>query len=104
MITISILYIYKNCPQYDLEITNYLILAIHLIVGFILVFYAVKAYKKTKYAPMLLLVIGFTLLVLGETIIGDAFSFVNDQEIQDTIEEAFEIAGFIVLILAVKKS
>ena len=87
-----------------MEITNYLILAIHLIVGFILVFYAVKAYKKTKYAPMLLLVIGFTLLVLGETIIGDAFSFVNDQEVQDIIEEAFEIAGFIVLILAVKKS
>lgn len=87
-----------------MEITNLLILAIHLIVGFILVFYAVKAYKKTKYPPMLLLVIGFTLLVLGETVIGDAFSFVNDQEVQDIIEEAFEIAGFIVLILAVKKS
>jgi len=87
-----------------LEITNLLILVIHLIVGFILVFYAVKAYKKTKYPPMLLLVIGFTLLVLGETVIGDAFSFVNDQEVQDIIEEAFEIAGFIVLIVAVKKS
>jgi hypothetical protein len=73
-------------------------------VGFILVFFAIKAYKKTKFPPMLLLVIGFTLLVLGETIIGDAFSFVNDQEVQDVIEEAFEITGFIVLILAVKKS
>ena len=87
-----------------MEITSLLILAVHLIVGFILVFYAVKAYKKTKYPPMFLLVIGFTLLVLGETVIGDAFSFVNDQEVQDIIEEAFEIAGFIVLILAVKKS
>jgi hypothetical protein len=53
---------------------------------------------------MLLLVIGFTLLVLGETIIGDAFSFVNNQEVQDVIEEGFEIAGFIVLILAIQKS
>jgi len=87
-----------------LEFTNLLILAIHLIVGFILVFFAIKAYKKTKYPPMLLLVFGFTLLVLGETVIGDAFSFVNDQEVQDIIEEAFEIAGFIILILAVKKS
>lgn len=87
-----------------MEITNYLILAIHLVVGFILVFYAVKAYRKTKYQPMLLLVVGFTLLVLGETIVGDAFSFVNNQEVQDIIEEAFEIAGFIVLILSVKKS
>ncbi|HSB57484.1 MAG TPA: hypothetical protein VLD38_06730 [Nitrosopumilaceae archaeon] len=87
-----------------MEFTNLLILAIHLIVGFILVFFAIKAYKKTKYPPMLLLVFGFTLLVLGETVIGDAFSFVNDQEVQDIIEEAFEIAGFIILILAVKKS
>ena len=87
-----------------MEITNYLILAIHLVVGFILVFYAVKAYRKTKYQPMLLLVVGFTLLVLGETIVGDAFSFVNNQEVQDIIEEAFEIAGFIALILSVKKS
>lgn len=87
-----------------MEITSYLLLSIHLIVGFILVFFAIKAYKKTKFPPMLLLVIGFTLLVLGETIIGDAFSFVNDQEVQDVIEEAFEITGFIVLILAVKKS
>ena len=83
---------------------SYLLLAIHLIVGFSLVFFAIKAFKKTKYPPMLLLVIGFTLLVLGETIIGDAFSFVNNQEVQDVIEEGFEIAGFIVLILAVKKS
>ena len=87
-----------------MEITNFLILAIHLIVGFMLVFFAIKAYKKTKFPPMLLLVVGFTLLVLGETIIGDAFSFINDQEVQDIIEEAFEIAGFIVLIIAVKKS
>jgi len=83
---------------------SYLLLAIHLIVGFLLVFFAIRAYKKTKYPPMLLLVIGFTLLVLGETIIGDAFSFVNNQEVQDVIEEGFEIAGFIVLILAVQKS
>ena len=87
-----------------MEITSYLILAIHLIVGFTLVLFAIKAYKKTKFPPMLLLVIGFTLLVLGETVIGDAFSFINDQEVQDIVEEAFEIAGFIILILAVKKS
>ena len=75
-----------------------------MIVGFLLVFYAAKAYKKTKYLPMLLLVIGFSLLVLGETIIDDAFSFLHNENLQQMIEESFEIAGFIVLILAVKKS
>ena len=85
-------------------INNYVLLAAHVIVGFLLVFYAAKAYKKTKYPPMLLLVIGFSLLVLGETIIDDAFSFLHDENLQQMIEESFEIAGFIVLILAVKKS
>lgn len=85
-------------------INNYVLLAAHIIAGFLLVFYAAKAYKKTKYPPMLLLVIGFSLLVLGETIIDDAFSFLHDENLQQMIEESFEIAGFIVLILAVKKS
>ena len=85
-------------------INNYVLLAAHVIVGFLLVFYAAKAYKKTKYSPMLLLVIGFSLLVLGETVIDDAFSFLHNENLQQMIEESFEIAGFIVLILAVKKS
>ncbi|MDE1832479.1 DUF7521 family protein [Candidatus Nitrosotalea okcheonensis] len=88
----------------DLSITHYVLLVAHLIVGFILVLFAAKAFKKTKYLPMLLLVIGFTLLVVGETVIEEAFSFLNDENLQKIIEESFEIAGFITLIWAVKKS
>ncbi|MDR3782792.1 MAG: hypothetical protein P4K92_05765 [Candidatus Nitrosotalea sp.] len=84
-------------------ITHYVLLAIHLIVGFILVFFATKAFKRTKYRPMALLVIGFTLLVLGETVIEYIFAFTGES-IGKIIEEAFEISGFIVLIIAVKKS
>jgi hypothetical protein len=87
----------------ELSSTHYILLAAHLIVGFLLVFFAAKAFKRTKYPPMLLLVVGFTLLVLGETVIEDAFSFLGD-DLQKYIEEGFEIAGFIVLIWAVKKS
>jgi hypothetical protein len=87
-----------------MEQINYILLAAHLIVGFLLVFYAARAFKRTKYAPMMLLVIGFTLLVIGETVIENAFSFLNNESMQKIIEEGFEIAGFIVLILAVKKS
>jgi hypothetical protein len=85
------------------SITNYVLLAAHLIVGFLLVFFAAKAFKRTKYFPMALLVIGFTLLVLGETVMEYAFSFAGET-LQKIIEEGFEIAGFIVLIIAVKKS
>lgn len=87
-----------------MDATNIAITAAHLIVGFILVFYAAKAYKKTKYPPMMLLVAGFTVLVLGETVIDDFFNFLNNDTLQGIIAEAFEIAGFIILILAVKKS
>jgi hypothetical protein len=72
-------------------------------VGFVLVYIATKAFKKTKYPPMALLVIGFSLIVLGDTILGDVLSFL-EQEVIEVIEESVEIAGFIVLILAVKRS
>jgi hypothetical protein len=73
-------------------------------VGLILVFYAAKAYKKTKYPPMLLLVAGFSVLILGETVIEDVFYFLQNNFLQELLAESFEIVGFIILILAVKKS
>ena len=85
-------------------ITEYMLLAAHLIVGFLLVFFSAKAFKRTKYKPMILLAVGFTLLVLGETVVEYAFAFLQNESIQKIIEEGFEIAGFIVLIIAVKKS
>ena len=85
-------------------LTEYILLAAHLIVGFLLVFFSAKAFKRTKYKPMVLLAIGFTLLVLGETVVEYAFAFLQNENMQKIIEEGFEIAGFIVLIIAVKKS
>ena len=85
-------------------ITQYVLLAAHLTVGFLLVFFAARAFKRTKYQPMILLVIGFTLLVLGETVMEYALAFLQNEGLQKIIEEGFEIAGFVVLIIAVKKS
>ena len=88
----------------ETPLTEYILLAAHLIVGFSLVFFSAKAFKRTKYKPMILLAVGFTLLVLGETVIEYAFAFLQNESLQKIIEEGFEIAGFIVLIIAVKKS
>jgi len=83
---------------------HYGILAVHLIVGFALVYLAMKAFKKTKYPPMALLAAGFALIVVGDTIIGDIVETFGENLIGEIIEEGIEIAGFIVLILAVKRS
>jgi hypothetical protein len=53
---------------------------------------------------MALLALGFSLIVLGDTIIGDVLEFFMDPTMADTISELIEIPGFIILILAVKRS
>ncbi len=85
------------------SIVHYVFLVIHLIVGFTLVYIAMKAFRKTKYPPMALLALGFSLIVIGDTIIGDILSFL-ETDLLEIIEEGIEIAGFVVLILAVKRS
>jgi len=83
---------------------NLLVMTTHLIVGFILVFLAVKAFRKTKYPPMALLVIGFSLIVIGDTVVGDVMEYLEQDIFGEIITETIEILGFIVLILAVKRS
>jgi len=87
-----------------MEEVHYAILVIHLIVGFALVYLAMKAFKKTKYPPMALLAVGFALIVIGDTIMGDIVETFGENMIGEIVEEGIEIAGFIILILAVKRS
>jgi len=83
---------------------HYVMMTVHLIVGSVLVFLAARAFKKTKYPPMALLVLGFSLIVIGDTILGDILEFLGPGIFGEIIEESVGIAGFIVLILAVKRS
>ena len=83
---------------------HYSILVIHLIVGLALVYLSMKAFKKTKYPPMALLAVGFALIVVGDTIIGDIVEVFGENMVGEIVEEGIEIAGFIVLILAIKRS
>ena len=72
-------------------------------VGFLVVYFAAKAYKKTKYMPMLFLTLGFFLIVIGDTLLGDLLG-ISDKNIQNMIEEITEISGFVLVIIAVIKS
>ena len=81
----------------------FVIVIIHILVGYFLVFVAAKAYKKTKYLPMLYLTFGFFLIVIGDTILGDLFN-ITDKNTVEIIEELTEVSGFILVIIAVIKS
>ncbi len=85
-----------------MELYN-IIVFIHIFIGFLLVYFAAKAFKKTKYIPMLYLTFGFLVLTIGDTIIGDLLNFDNHSN-QETIEELIEISGFVLVIIAVIKS
>ena len=66
-------------------------------------YFAFRAYKRTKYLPMLSLTFGFVLITLGDAIFGDLLS-PGDNYYKDIIEEIVEIAGFVLVILAIIKS
>ena len=85
-----------------MEILNVVIL-IHVILGFILVYFAIRAYKRSKYFPMIYLAVGFLLITIGDTVIGDTLSFANEKS-KELIEEIVEISGFVLVIIAVLKS
>ena len=83
--------------------TYFSVVLIHIFVGFLLVYFAAKAYTRTKYLPMLFLTVGFFLIVIGDTVLGD-FLNISDKSTSALIEEVAEISGFVLVIIAVIKS
>ncbi len=80
-----------------------IIVFIHIFLGFLLVYFAARAFKRTKYIPMIYLAIGFLLITIGDTIVGDLTESL-DEGSRDIIEEMVEISGFVLVIFAVIKS
>jgi hypothetical protein len=76
---------------------------IHILIGFLVVYFAAKAFKRTKYVPMLFLTFGFFLIVIGDTIVGDLIG-IDGSKTGGIVEEVIEIAGFLLVIIAVIKS
>jgi hypothetical protein len=85
-----------------MEVMN-LIIFIHIVLGFVLVYFAIRAYKRSRYIPMLFLAAGFALITIGDTIIGDSLGLTDDK-VKDMVEEMVEIFGFVLVIIAVLKS
>lgn len=85
-----------------MELLN-LIILIHIVLGIILVYFAIRAYKRSRYLPMIFLAVGFALITIGDTIIGDSPGLA-DEKTKDMVEEIAEICGFVLVIIAVLKS
>ena len=85
-----------------MEIMN-LVVLIHVTLGFILVYFAIRAYKRSRYVPMIYLAAGFLLITIGDTIVGDSLPL-TDEKSKDMVEEIVEIFGFVLVIIAVLKS
>lgn len=85
-----------------MEVMN-LVILIHVVLGFILVYFAIRAYKRSRYVPMIYLASGFLLITIGDTIIGDSLALA-DEKSKELIEEIVEIFGFVLVIIAVLKS
>ena len=75
-----------------MEVMN-LIILIHIVLGFILVYFAIRAYKRSRYVPMMFLAAGFFLITIGDTIIGDSLGLA-DENTKDMVEEIVEICWF----------
>ena len=80
-----------------------LIIFIHVVLGFVLVYFAIRAYKRSRYIPMLFLAAGFALITIGDTIIGDSLALADERS-KEMVEEITEIFGFVLVIIAVLKS
>lgn len=74
---------------------------IRFLVSFILLFYAFRAYLRTKHISMLYLTIGFSFLTFGH-LLTDIYFYYN-ADLHKLYSEIFDIMGLISLIIAIKK-
>ena len=76
-----------------------------LIVGGIVVFYATRAFIRTKSQAMFLLGLGFAFVTMGAVIAGILFNFyTSDLIIAETIQASCQAVGFLVIVLSLAKA
>ncbi|MBI3840697.1 MAG: hypothetical protein HY297_01875 [Thaumarchaeota archaeon] len=77
-----------------------------LVFGSVVVFYALRAYRRTKSEAMLLLGLGFGFVTLGAVVAGVLFNFtdVRDLTTVETIQAASQAAGFFIIVYSLARS
>jgi drug/metabolite transporter (DMT)-like permease len=82
-------------------LVDIIISIVHLIVGSVLLFFAARAYMRTRLTSVFYSMLGFAIIVLGHLLF-DIYYFSNREHLR--LDEIFDNVGFILLIIALKKS
>ena len=76
-----------------------------LLFGGIVVFYAFRAYSRTKSQAMLLLGLGFAVVTIGAVVAGLLFNFfTSDLTSVETFQASCQALGFLVIVLSLAKA
>ena len=79
--------------------------ALILVFGGIVVFYALRAFGRTKSQAMFLLGLGFAFVTVGSVTAGLMYNFfTTDLTTVVTIEASFQAIGFFVIVLSLAKA
>lgn len=69
-----------------------------LILGGVVVYYASRAYRKTKSGAMLFLAIGFGFVVIGAAAAGVLYNLDVDLEVALTVQATSQVIGFLAIV------
>jgi hypothetical protein len=76
--------------------------AIIVVIGIVIVYFAVKGYRKTKSKSLLFLALGFLIVTVGAVAAGVLFELLNyDLVTVEAIEAAITAAGFLVIVYSI---
>ncbi len=79
--------------------------ALILVLGGIVVYFASRAFLKTKSQAMFLLGLGFAFVTTGAVAAGVLYNFyTGDLSTVETVQASFQAVGFLVIVLSLAKA
>ncbi|HXY56842.1 MAG TPA: hypothetical protein VEH01_04425 [Nitrososphaerales archaeon] len=79
--------------------------ALILVFGGVVVFYATRAYGRTKSSAMLLLALGFACVAAGAVVAGVLYNLnTNDLSTPVTVQAYSQAVGFLVIVFSLAKA
>ncbi|MGD0146565.1 MAG: hypothetical protein ABSB53_06925 [Nitrososphaerales archaeon] len=75
-----------------------------LILGGIVVFYAMRAYGRTKSGAMLLLGLGFAFVTAGAAVAGVLYNVTGDLTIAESAQAASQVVGFFIIVYSLTRT
>ena len=75
-----------------------------LILGGIVVFYAMRAYGRTKSRTMLLLGLGFAFVTAGAAIAGVIYNVTGHLDVAESAQAVSQVVGFFIIVYSLTRT